>query len=151
MAPSETEDTTDMKALRRENPSAWLEVTDNQTTPLIIDALLDSPPGREFNKKELGDHAGLSRESVRNHIDKLLKFGLIEEVPDTEPQRYRLNDNGIATSALFKFNSALNEAGSEDGRDVDEEAIQEAEEEFSLDMNFPDEEKAGDLDIPVEG
>ncbi|WP_135854721.1 hypothetical protein [Halorussus salinus] len=104
-------DSADMKQLRRQNPSAWLELTDNQTLPLVIDALLDSPPGREFNKKELGDHAGVSRESVRTYVDTLLKFNVVEEVPDTNPRRYRLNDEGKVTRALFELQSALNAEG----------------------------------------
>lgn len=104
------------KQLRRENPSAWLQLTDNQTLPLIVDALLDSPPGREFNKTELGEHAGVSRESVRKYIDTLLEFAIVEEVAETTPQRYRLNDEGKATRALFELQSALNAEGATETR-----------------------------------
>lgn len=110
-------DRTDMKERRRRNPSAWLELTDNQTLPLVIDALLDSPPGREFNKKELGDHAGVSRESVRKYVDTLLKFNIVTEVPGTNPRRYRLNDEGKATRALFELQSALNAEGATEERE----------------------------------
>lgn len=110
-------DRTDVKQVRRENPSAWLELTDNQTLPLVVDALLDSPPGREFNKKELGDHAGVSRESVRKYVDTLLKFNIVEEVTGTDPQRYRLNDEGKATRALFELQSALNAEGGTETRE----------------------------------
>lgn len=110
-------DRTDVKQVRRENPSAWLELTDNQTLPLVVDALLDSPPGREFNKKELGDHAGVSRESVRKYVDTLLKFNIVEEVADTNPRRYRLNDEGKATRALFELQSALNAEGATETRE----------------------------------
>jgi len=108
---------------RRENPSAWLELTDNQTLPLVVDALLDSPPGREFNKKELGDHAGVSRESVRKYVDTLLKFNVVEEVADTNPQRYRLNDDGKATRALFELQSALNAEGATESRERPENRV----------------------------
>lgn len=112
------------KQLRRENPSAWLKLTDNQTLPLVIDALLDSPPGREFNKKELGTHAGVSRESVRKYIDTLLEFNIVEEVADTEPQRYRLNDEGKATRTLFELQSALNAEGAKEARERQDNAIE---------------------------
>ena len=88
-----------------------IECPDRETAQCIIDALLDSPPGREFNKKELGDHAGVSRESIRTYVDTLLKFNVVEEVPDTNPQRYRLNDEGKVTRALFELQSALNAEG----------------------------------------
>jgi len=116
-----------MKQLRRRNPSAWLELTDNQTLPLVIDALLDSPPGREFNKKELGDHAGVSRESVRTYVDTLLKFNVVEEVPDTNPRRYRLNDEGKVTRALFELQSALNAEGAA-AREDQQNVVPEGEE-----------------------
>jgi len=116
MSTEDTESTQRAKQLRRENPSAWLQLTDNQTLPLIVDALLDSPPGREFNKKELGEHAGVSRESVRKYIDTLLEFAIVEEVAETTPQRYRLNDDGKATQALFELQSALNAEGATETR-----------------------------------
>jgi len=114
----------DMKEIRREDPSGWLELTDNQTLPLVIDALMDAPPGKEYNKKELGDAAGLSRESIREYIDILLKFGIMTEVPDTNPPRYKLNDRGKVTVSLFELNSALNSVGSGEERDVSEKSDQ---------------------------
>lgn len=114
---SSESDHADMKQRRRQNPSAWLELTGNQTLPLIIDALLDSPPGREFNKKELGDHAGVSRESVRKYVDTLVKFNIVKEVARTDPQRYRLNDDGKATRTLFELQSALNAEGAKEARE----------------------------------
>ncbi|WP_135827208.1 response regulator [Halorussus ruber] len=118
---------TDMKQLRREDPSAWLELTDNQTLPLIIDALLDSPPGREFNKKELGDHAGVSRESVRKYVDTLLRFNIVEEVAGTNPRRYRLNDAGKVTRVLFELQSALNAEGATETREQSDRVIESEE------------------------
>ena len=129
MSPTDDSDSTqtDMKQLRRENPSAWLELTDNQTLPLIIDALLDSPPGREFNKKELGDHAGVSRESVRRYVDTLLRFNIVEEVASTNPRRYRLNDDGKVTRVLFELQSALNAEGATETPERPDHAIESEE------------------------
>ncbi|WP_336021822.1 hypothetical protein [Halobellus salinisoli] len=131
-----TENGPDMKKVRRENPSSWLELTDNQTLPLIIDSLLDSPPGREFNKQELGRHAGVSRESVRKYIETLLKFGIIKEVPQTKPQRYTLNDKGKATIELFELKSALNAAATSENKDFE----QEATEDTGMELDFPADE-----------
>lgn len=108
-----------IKSRRRANPSSWLELTDNQTLPLVVDALLDSPPGKEYNKTELANFAGVSRESVREHIETLLKFGIVEEVDDTTPTRYRLNDHGKATVSLFELNSALNSVASGEKENVE--------------------------------
>lgn len=124
--------------LRDESPSGWLELTRSRTSPYIVDALLASPPGREFNKTELGDQAGVSRESVREHIDTLLKFGIVEEVPDSDPTRYRLNDRGKVTVELFELNSALNAVGSGADRDID---IEEEEPEAPpIQFDMPDDE-----------
>lgn len=141
---------TNMKKLRRESPSAWIELTDNQTLPLVIDALLDSPPGREFNKKELGDHAGVSRESIRKYIDTLLKFNIVTEVPDTNPQRYQLNDRGKATRTLFELQSALNSEGAGESKPIEQPQTQINEPMLTLD--FPDdgeEQLSKELDTPL--
>lgn len=116
-----------MKNLRRKRPSAWLKLTDNQTLPLVIDALIDAPPGKEFNKKELGDYSGVSRESIREHIDVLLEFGVLKEVSNSSPTRYRLNDSGKVTVELFELNSALNAVGSGGSKNVSEEKKQPLE------------------------
>lgn len=109
MAPQDTEpDDVDMKEVRRRNPSGWLELSDGEGLPFVIDALLDAHPGRGFNKTELGDRAGFTRETVRSYIDRLVELGVVEEVPDTDPQRYRLNEDGRVTQEIFDLNSAVN-------------------------------------------
>lgn len=106
---------------RRTEPSPWLELTGNQTLPKVVDALLDAPPGKEFNKKELGDFAGVSRESIRAYIDVLVGFGIMEEVPDSSPTRYRLNDRGKVTVELFELNSALNSVASGEAKIISQQ------------------------------
>jgi len=65
--------------------------------PILIDALLDLPPGREFNKSEFADHAGVTRQTVGNYIDLLLEVEIVEEVPNTSPRRYQ-----VAASDVFE-------------------------------------------------
>lgn len=65
------------------------------------------PPGREFNKTELAERAGVTRQSVTNHVDVLLELEVIEGVPGTSPQRYRVADSEVVQT-LFELNSALN-------------------------------------------
>lgn len=93
--------------LRLDNPTGWLLLTKHDSVPLIIDALLGLPPRREFNKTELADHAGVSRQSVTNHIDLLLALDVLEVVPDTSPTRYRMAESAVVEE-LFELNSALN-------------------------------------------
>ena len=95
----------DTKALRLEHPSGILYLMRHDSVPILLDALLDLPPGREFNKTELADHAGLTRQTVSTYTDLLLEVDVIETVPSTSPQRYRLAESAVVEE-LFALNSA---------------------------------------------
>ena len=105
-------DERDTKKARLEHPSGFLYLTQHESVPILIDALLDLPPGREFNKTEFADHAGVTRQTVGNYIDLLQEVDLVEEVPGTSPQRYQLADSDVVQE-LFELNSALNAAEGE--------------------------------------
>jgi hypothetical protein len=75
-----------------------------------VDALLDIPPNREFNKTELAEHAGVTRQTVGNDADPLHEVEFIEEVPTTSPRRYRVADSDVVRER-FELNSALNSVG----------------------------------------
>ena len=98
------------KERRKEHPSGWLYLTQHDAIPILVDALLDLPPNREFNKTELADHAGVTRQTVGNYTDLLIEVELIEEVPNTSPRRYRVADSNVVRE-LFELNSALNNVG----------------------------------------
>ncbi len=100
------------RELRRENPSGWLYLTQHDPIPILVDALLDLPLNREFNKTELAEHAGVTRQTVGNYTDLLLEVELIEKVPNTSPRRYRVADSNVVRE-LFELNNALNNAGDE--------------------------------------
>jgi hypothetical protein len=102
----------DTKEARLENPSGILHLFQHESVPILLDALLTLPPGREFNKTELADHAGVTRQTVGNYIDLLLETDVVEEVPTTSPRRYRVARSDVVEE-LFELNSALNAAGSE--------------------------------------
>lgn len=97
------------KRARLEHPSGFLRLTRTESVPILVDALLDLPPGREFNKTELAEHAGVTRQTVGSYADLLLELDVLETVPETSPQRYRLAESE-AVQQLFEFNSALNAA-----------------------------------------
>ena len=97
----------DTKQARLDHPSGFLHLTRHESVPIIVDALLDLPPRREVNKTELADHAGVTRQSVGTHVDLLLELDLLEVVPNTSPQRYRVADSDVVQE-LLEFNSALN-------------------------------------------
>lgn len=98
------------KQARHNNPSGWLYLTKHDSVPLLVDALLDWPPEREFTVQEFATHAGLVRQTVSKHLGVLIDVGLIEAIPETHPQRYRLRENEVTTE-LFAFNSAINAHG----------------------------------------
>lgn len=105
--PAEEKDT---KEARLENPSGVLHLFQHESVPILIDAVLTLPPGREFNKTEFADHAGVTRQTVSNYIDLLLETEIVEEVPNTSPRRYRVAKTDVVQE-LFELNSALNVAG----------------------------------------
>ena len=100
----------DTKEARLENPSGVLYLFQHESVPILIDAVLTLPPGREFNKTELADHAGVTRQTVSNYIDLLVETDVVEEVPNTSPRRYRVARSEVVQE-LFELNSALNVAG----------------------------------------
>jgi len=106
-------DRAEKKALRKEHPSGWFYLTQHDAVPILVDVLLDLPANREFNKTEFGDHAGVTRQTVGNYIELLQEVELIEEVPNTAPQRYRVADSAVIRE-LHEFNSALNNVGTDE-------------------------------------
>lgn len=108
--PEPTPEQFDNKELRLEHPSGWLYLTMNDSVPIIVDALLGLPPREEFNKTELADLSGVSRQSVTEHMDRLVTLDILETVPDTSPTRYRVTRSDVVRE-LHELNSALNAAG----------------------------------------
>ncbi|MFB6307827.1 MAG: winged helix-turn-helix domain-containing protein [Haloarculaceae archaeon] len=100
----------DTKEARLEHPSGLLYLTQHESVPILLDAILDLPPGREFNKTEFADHAGVTRQTVSTYIGLLLELDIVEEVPNTSPRRYRVANSDVVQQ-LFELNSALNTAG----------------------------------------
>jgi Fic family protein len=105
--PAEKKDT---KEARLENPSGVLYLFQHESVPLLIDAVLTLPPGREFTKTEFADHAGVTRQTVSKYIDLLLETDVVEEVPNSSPRRYQVANSDVVQE-LFELNSALNTAG----------------------------------------
>lgn len=92
-------------------PTGWSVIAKNDSVVEIIDTLLHIPPRREFNKSELAAVTDVSRKSVHNHIDLLLHLGIMTEVPETAPTRYRFNPDSEVAKALIRLDGAVNQAG----------------------------------------
>lgn len=89
--------------------SGWLFLTRNRSVNKMINGLLDLPPKKEFNQVELSEIAGVSRNSVGNHINKLLELQVIERVSDSSSTRYRLNTDSEVTELLIRLDGKLRE------------------------------------------
>ena len=101
------------KELRKEHPSGWLYLTQHEAIPILVDALLDLPPNREFNKTELADHAGVTRQTVGNYTDLRMEVALSEAAPNTSRRGYRVADSNVVRE-LSELSSALNTVGSDE-------------------------------------
>lgn len=112
MGPAGTmvEDSTDVADIRRNHPSGILHLFQHDLTPILVDALLDIPPGKEFDVEEFADHAGVTPDTVNEHFDLFLDVELIEEVSSTSSKRFRVADSPVVEE-LFELNSALNATG----------------------------------------
>jgi DNA-binding transcriptional ArsR family regulator len=95
------------KEFRKNFPSGWMEVSRYETLVLVIDALLESSPSREFTPEELGKESGSTAKSVENHLDKLVELGVVHELEDREPVRYSLNERSPITQKLYELNTTV--------------------------------------------
>lgn len=93
-----------IKEMRRNHPSGWLQLAKDPARALLIDAILDAPPNYEFSPPEIGPRAGISDQSVRNHIDTLARIGIVEPIGDS---RYVVLDRGRVMKELKELNSAV--------------------------------------------
>ena len=94
-----------------DSPTGWQLLAGKQSRTDIINSLLNMPPHREFNKSELAEVADVSRKSVHTHLPMLKELGVVEAVPTSSPQRYRLNTDSEVTQLLIKLDGAANNAG----------------------------------------
>lgn len=78
---------------RQVESSGIIRLFDNQSMARLVDALLDCPPDREFNKTEFAEVAGVTRQTVGRYIDILLETEVIEQVPDST--RYRVTEGPV--------------------------------------------------------
>lgn len=92
------------KQMRREYPSGWMELATSPGRSLLVDAILDSPPGHRFTTGTISERAGITPQSVRDHVDILIDRGIVEKIGDTE---YRIVEDSLVLEALEELNSAV--------------------------------------------
>lgn len=97
----------DKKQLRKQFPSGWMKTARFETNVLVIDALLEEPPNREFTIKELANESGASDRSIKNRIKDLLELGVVIELPNREDTRYQINQNSPIVQKLYELNTTV--------------------------------------------
>jgi hypothetical protein len=112
-----------IKQFRKDNPSGFMELMEADSMKFIIDGLLSAPPRRELNKTDLERLTGVNRNTIREHMPTLTKFKILEPVPGTTPQRYRVNDSGRVLRLLHELNSTLNSVRAGDEVSTDDAPI----------------------------
>jgi len=141
-----SDEAAEMNEIRHNSPSVWMEITGNETIPIVIDALLDAPPGKEFNKTELAEYAGTTHQSIQNHIDNLTRFQIVEPVPETQPTRYRLDTDSPVIKQLFKLNANLDKVATANER-LEAEREDTPSDPAELSPTFPGRKQADTFDV----
>lgn len=98
-----------VKKMRQDYPSGWMKLSKAPALALLIDAVLDTPPGGKFTVAEISERAGISTQSVRNHISTLIETGIVK---DDDSDTYSINDRSKVLAELEKLNSAVNAVSS---------------------------------------
>ncbi|AGB16761.1 hypothetical protein Halru_2174 [Halovivax ruber XH-70] len=104
-----------MRKQRLEYPSGWLYLCRHESVHFIIDALLQVDPKKEFNQTELAEFAGISRQSVRRHIDRLVELGVVAETAGGK--RYHYNIESPVGQLIAELNGELAAIGIEQAAD----------------------------------
>jgi len=104
----------DTKEQRFAYPSGWLYLCEHESVHLMIDALLQADPKKEFTRTELAEFAGVSRQSVRRHIDKLVELGVVAETAGG--RRYHYDLRSPVGQRIAELNAEINAIGA--GRTV---------------------------------
>lgn len=107
-----------MKAQRLDYPSGWLYLCKDESVHFMIDALLQVDPRKEFTQTELAEFAGVSTQSVRRHVDRLVELGVVAETAGG--RRYHYDVDSPVGRLVAELNAEINavgagRAGPEDG------------------------------------
>lgn len=99
----------EMKERRLAYPSGWLYLCQHASVHLVIDALLSVDPRKEFTKTELAEFAGVSTQSVRRHLDKLVDVGVVAETANGK--RYHYDAESPVGRLVAELNAEITAVG----------------------------------------
>lgn len=97
------------KEFRKKFPSGWMELARYETLVLVIDALLESNPNREYTEQELAEQSGCSKKSVDEHLESLVRLGVVNKLEGRVPPRYSLNEKSPITQGLYDLNLTVSQ------------------------------------------
>ena len=107
-----------MKEQRLEYPSGWLYLCQHESVHFMIDALVQVDPRKEFTKTELAEFSGVSTQSVRRHIGKLVELGIVAETAGG--RRYHFNIESRVGQLIAELNGEINATAVERGEQTTE-------------------------------
>lgn len=102
----------EIKQMRREAPSGWLELSMYESRALLVDAILDTPPSYQFTHSDIAQRAGITDESVRNHIEVLVDLGLVESIGEGKIHEYSVNEDSRVLFEIESLNDSVTEVRS---------------------------------------
>jgi len=97
-------DAEEIKEMRHEHPSGWLQLSKSEARALVVDAILDAPPEYCFTPPEIAARAGVSPQSVRNHLPALMDCGLVERESNST---YSVDPNSEVLAKLHKLSDEV--------------------------------------------
>lgn len=136
----------EVKQMRRDYPSGWLELSMYESIALMIDALIDAPPGYSFSNPELAGRAGISAESVRNHIGTLEELGIVKGIDDKSKRQ--VNDESRVLREIFGLNDAVNAVRSGASASVTHLSTRLSEDELESRIPDGEDDERGDEQVP---
>lgn len=99
-------DERDLKEVRRENKSGWLEISDDEDLRFIIEAILETSPKSHIETDEISERSGVEETKTKICLEYLHDLGVLVEVEDNI---YKSNEEeNPVIQELFHLNSAVN-------------------------------------------
>ena len=96
-----------VRELRLEkHPTGWAKLTQDTELVLILDAVLDSPTGEQFNRNVISRQSGVDGETLKEKMDVLEDIGVIRYCDDEENGWYEIIP--VQSNPVVKILSNLN-------------------------------------------
>lgn len=92
-----------IKRIRDENPTGWLELIQREDMEYIIDALLETPPDHTGSLTQFAERSGVDVDTVRDNFEFLEDLDVLY----IEGDEYTINGDSTVMAELNQLNSAI--------------------------------------------